>query len=485
MGRSKADARERRRQIGGWLRTSGRTLLALLPITLVVFGVKQYRFSERADPLSPRREVAVGPHVATPLFAARRTPSLVSAPLTSTLIKAKLESLATTIPAKSCLGVIADGQLVGSVNLDQPVIPASTMKVITAVVALEKLGPDYTFTTNVYGTIDEGQVQGDLVVVGGGDPLLATPKFREASKTFPYYVDTHYTELEGLITQLRAGGVRAIKGALVGVNNRYEGDPQLVSWPKSQVSPVGGLVVNDTRTSYVDQTYGTDPAKHAVEQLGAIMKNRITLLGDDPKSAPMPENPGPLIAHLTSIPLKDIVAAMLTRSENTMAEMLFREIGFKATGSGSFASSSQVVTDTLTAWGVPMDGVIVHDGSGLDRGDQVTCKALLAVLSHGGPASDLAAGLATPGRGTLAEKFLTSSIKDRLRAKTGTLTGVRALAGYVTSTPEHSVTFALVFNSGDADARADPAWNILGDAMASFPAAVDVTAFVPQPAIPG
>lgn len=143
------------------------------------------------------------------------------------------------------------------------------------------------------------------------------------------------------------------------------------------------------------------------------------------------------------------------------------------------------MTDTLTSWGVPMDGVVVHDGSGLDRGDKLTCQALIAVLSHSGAGSDLANGLAVPGKGTLFDKFLTSPVKDKLQAKTGSLTGVRALAGFVKSSPDHSVTFALVLNSPDAEAKADKLWNVLADALASFPTPIDVTPFGPKPALDG
>lgn len=482
---SKMLSREKRRKLAGYVRVTGRVLLALLPIFLVVYGVRQYRFSQRAEPLTAQKELAVGPHVDTPLFAVRRIPTLVSAPLTTTQIKQKLTSLSALIPAGSCLGVLADGQVVGATNPDTAVIPASNMKVVTAAVALEVLGPEYTFTTKVFGKETDGVTE-ELTVVGGGDPVLATKKFRDASKTFPYYVDTPFTQLDEILKQLRAKGIRVVGGDLVGVGNRYEGDGSYGSWPKNQVSPIGGLVINDTRISYTDELYGTDPAKHAVEQLAANMKDaRIIYNGNPPHSGPMPEDPGPELASVTSAPLKDIVAAMLTRSENTIAEMLFREIGKKVASNGSFGGAAQVVTDTLTKWGVPMTGVVINDGSGLDRGNKLTCQALISVLSHGGPTSALATGLATPGHGTLDKEFLTSPVKDRLHAKTGTLNGVKSLSGFVSSTPEHSVTFAIVLNGANAVAQAEKLWSILGDAMASFPTPIDLLAFAPKPAVAG
>jgi serine-type D-Ala-D-Ala carboxypeptidase/endopeptidase (penicillin-binding protein 4) len=480
-------SREKRRKIAGYVRTTGRVLLALLPIVLVVYGVRQYRFSQRAEPLRAQKDAGVGPHVDTPLFAVRRIPTLLSAPLATTQIKQKLTSLSALIPGGSCLGVLADGQVVGATNPDTAVIPASNMKVVTAAVALDVLGPDYTFTTKVFGKATDGVTE-ELTVVGGGDPMLATKKFREASKTFPYYVETPFTPIDEILKQLRAppNDIRVVNGDLVGVGSRYEGDGSYGSWPKNQVSPIGGLVINDTRISYTDELYGTDPAKHAVEQLAANMRDaRIIYNGGDPRSGPMPEDPGKELASVTSAPLKDIVAAMLTRSENTIAEMLFREIGKKVLNNGSFGGAAQAVTDTLTKWGVPMTGVVVNDGSGLDRGNKLTCQALISVLSHGGPSSALAAGLATPGHGTLDKEFLSSPVKDRLHAKTGTLNGVKSLSGFVSSTPEHSVTFAIVLNGANAAAQSEKLWSILGDAMASFPTPIDLAAFSPKPAVAG
>jgi serine-type D-Ala-D-Ala carboxypeptidase/endopeptidase (penicillin-binding protein 4) len=481
---SKLGRRDRRQAIGRWTRITGRVLLALLPMTLMFFGMRQYKFSQRADPPSPQKELPVGPHVATPMFALRRIPTLVSSPLTANVIKQKMSSVAAQVPAGGCLAALADGQVVGVTNPTTPVIPASNMKLVTAAVALEKLGPDYRFKTAVYGTLEDGRITSDMYLVGGGDPILATPKFRDASKGFKYYVPTQFTALEDLVTKLRKKGVRVINGDMVGDGSRYEGDQLLVGWPGGQVSPISGLIINNTRIRYDEEMYGTDPPKHAVEQLAAMMKDRIVVNGRFTKSGTMPEGLE-LLAEVESIPLKDIVAAMLTRSENSISEMLFREIGKKVTGSGSFASSSQAVTDTLASWGVPMEGVVIHDGSGLDRGNKLTCQALISVLSHGGPGSALANGLPMPGKGTLFDKFLTSPVKDKLQAKTGSLQGVRSLAGFVSSSPEHSVTFALVLNSTDAEAKADKLWNMLADALASFPTPIDVAPFGPQPALAG
>ena len=89
-----------------------------------------------------------------------------------------------------------------------------------------------------------------------------------------------------------------------------------------------------------------------------------------------------------------------------------------------------MATQALTGWGVPMAGVQIVDGSGLDRGNRLTCHALVAVLAHGGAA--LQAGLAVAGKtGTLDDTFTNSPVKGRLRAKTGTLTGVKSLTGVV------------------------------------------------------
>lgn len=81
-----------------------------------------------------------------------------------------------------------------------------------------------------------------------------------------------------------------------------------------------------------------------------------------------------MIAKIDSLPLSDIVAEMLTNSDNNTAELLVKELGFATTGVGSRQAGLEVMKAKLVEWGIPLDALTFVDGSGLDRGNRLTCK---------------------------------------------------------------------------------------------------------------
>ena len=120
-------------------------------------------------------------------------------------------------------------------------------------------------------------------------------------------------------------------------------------------------------------------------------------------------------------------------------------------GEGTRVAGLQEVWNTLAAWQVPLEGVELDDGSGLSRNDRLTCDAIVAVLEHVGVDSELAASLPVAGvSGTLADELVGGPAEGRLAAKTGTLTGVRALSGFL-PTDDGLMTFALVLNGEGVD----------------------------------
>ena len=121
-------------------------------------------------------------------------------------------------------------------------------------------------------------------------------------------------------------------------------------------------------------------------------------------------------------------------------------------------------------------------GSGLDRGNRLTCHALVAVLAHGG--APLQAGLAVAGQtGTLDDAFINSPVKGRLKAKTGTLTGVKSLTRVVPA-GEHQLTFSYLLNVPNAVAIAKAQWDRLGAALAAYPDVPELETFAPTAPAP-
>jgi D-alanyl-D-alanine carboxypeptidase/D-alanyl-D-alanine-endopeptidase (penicillin-binding protein 4) len=180
----------------------------------------------------------------------------------------------------------------------------------------------------------------------------------------------------------------------------------------------------------------------------------------------------PVLTSISSAPLGDVVGEMLTTSDDNTAELLVKEIGFTKAGVGTRAAGTKVVHDTLATWGVPTDGVVLTDGSGLDQSNRLTCDTLVGVLGHAGPQGPLYDGLPVAGvTGTLGDQFIGSPVQGKLRAKTGTLTGVKSLSGFYPASDGRMLRFALVINGALADDKAawPLLWTQLGDVYGAFP----------------
>ncbi|MBI5090084.1 MAG: D-alanyl-D-alanine carboxypeptidase/D-alanyl-D-alanine-endopeptidase, partial [Actinobacteria bacterium] len=180
------------------------------------------------------------------------------------------------------------------------------------------------------------------------------------------------------------------------------------------------------------------------------------------------------LATVVSQPLADVVEEMLLTSDDNTAEMLLKEIGLEVSGSGSRTAGIEAIMTTLVSWDVPIDGVLLVDGSGLSRDDRVPCQTIVGVLQRGEPDDALGAALPIAGvSGTLTDQFVGAAVQGRLQAKTGTLTDVKSLAGYLPVDGGGTITFALVQNTAGVDQGGYvTAWNDLSDALVTYPEAV-------------
>jgi serine-type D-Ala-D-Ala carboxypeptidase/endopeptidase (penicillin-binding protein 4) len=451
----------------------------LLAGAFAAVGVREWNLSRRADPVADGTALGKA-NVATPLFSVRRVPKTVSRPLVFRPFRESLAAFDAQLPPSSCLLVEADGETMIEHAADTSLIPASNIKLLTAAAALETLGPDRTFITKVYGEVTDDVVR-NLTIVGGGDPMLATTAYREASTSFTYFTSTPWTAVESLAAQLKDLGVTRVVGDIIGDGSRYEASDR---GPGESVSPIGGLVVDDSVANYsVDAPLrASDPTSRAIE-LFRTMLNREGIATSGGLRVASLDAGAVEIAHLESQPLSAIVANMLTRSDNDTAEMLWREVALAREQPGTRAGGAEAVGAVLSSWGVSLDGVKLFDGSGLDRANKLTCRALVAVLRHVGANSALAHGLAVPGQpGTLIDKLLSCPVKDAVKAKTGSLTGVRALSGFELAGSDHAITFAAILNGLPVGLEKDEAAKTLSALCATFrefPGVVDVTAFGP------
>jgi len=473
-------------------------VFALVPVVgltaLLLWSDDQADAHEAADAQRTETVAPIGdpaPALTTTIIDYRRAPAALSVIGADNELTAAMEQLAAFVDAQSCLAVSVDGRGVGSWNGDVPVIPASTNKLLVAGAAIEILGADHRFTTSVAAPpAVEGVVDGDVYLVGGGDPLLVATDFPlEDDPPDPAAT----TPLDVLADELVASGITSIRGGVVGDASRYDDQYVNPAWGGGdayvEVGPIGGLVVND------GQVLGRagrqrDPGEAAAREFVRLLRDRGVEVANGWSSGEL-DTGAQVIATVNSEPLATVVADMLTRSDNDTAEMLLEELGFTAAGEGSSDAGLRVLELTVESWGVPMDGVVIVDGSGLSPDNRLTCDTLVAVLDHLADGS-VPEGLAVAGRsGTLIDEFLGTAVEGRLAAKTGTLRNpppdadppeVKALAGYLTAPNGDLLEFALVLN-GAGFVTGDgylPYWGALAERLAAHPAGPDPNALGPR-----
>jgi serine-type D-Ala-D-Ala carboxypeptidase/endopeptidase (penicillin-binding protein 4) len=332
-----------------------------------------------------------------------------------------------------------------------PVTPASTMKLLTTTTALDALGSGHRFTTSAV----RGRDRHVVVLVGGGDPLLASRRSEAAQSTGDY-------PREATLQQLAARTARQllrehVKTVRLGYDDSLFAGPAVnPHWeptyvPESVVSPVHALWVDEGRAVPGLLQRSADPARAAADLFAHLLESR----GVDVRpsvSKVRARRHAHVLAQVESAPLAEIVQHVLEHSDNEGAEVLLRQLAIASGRPGSFAAGVKVVQRTLTRLGVPLRDAVLYDGSGLSRDDRVPVRTLLSVLqldssdSHPG-LRPVVSSLPVAGfSGSLAYRFLYDAPAGLglVRAKTGTLTGVHALAGIATTRSGKALVYAAV-----------------------------------------
>ena len=386
-------------------------------------------------------------------------------------------------PSSMCLTVLLDDQVIVDDEGDTALVPASLMKIVIAAAALDTMGPDATYSTGVFvrtaslGSISDGTFHGDVYLVGGGDPVLNTPNFGNRIPDPIAYTDV--TELADLVRQsLARRGVRRVQGGMVGDDSRYpdrvrdyyreippDGDDPVWRYSADTVNhigPLSGLLINEGFVSYTWKTGSedrreyertADPTRHAASLFDNLLEARGLVITRRPQAGTAPP-----LSQLTSLgriespDMVQIVARMLTRSDNTIAEMLLKEIGWRTVGSERALAAEAVEGVMARLLGPVAAGIDIADGSGLSRYNRLTCAAVAELLRLAGPRSPLVEGLPVAGRsGTLktcgpATWPPIAASPNAVYAKTGTVHLSNALAGVAQALNGETVTFAMIAN---------------------------------------
>ncbi len=332
-------------------------------------------------------------------------------------------------------------------SADDTYVPASTTKLLTMAAGLATLGPDHRFTTRVV----RGDRPREVVLVGGGDPLLASQPLtvEEAAATYPERADVATL---ALATAEALGGSGRVRVRFD--DSLFSGPTDNPAWrrdyvPDEVVSPITALMV-DSGLEPDGQGRSDDPSLDAARAFAdALSAAGMTVAGAPERSVAAAG--AEELASVEGAPLGEVAERILDVSDNEGAEVVGHQVGLAVSGVGSFEAGAAGVLSTLQGLGVDVARDQVYDGSGLSRRNRVTTGSMLALLQlAAGPGDDdlrsLVTGLPVAGwSGSLTYRFSEGPAAARglVRAKTGTLTGVHALAGIAVGRDGLPMAFVL------------------------------------------
>lgn len=308
-------------------------------------------------------------------------------------------------------------------------IPASTTKLLTAWSVLTALGPDHRFVTSVRRSGDT------LILQGGGDPYLLKKS-----------VDRPWAG--GSIEELAKETAKQVHSETVTVEfdtSMFAGDRLNNAWPARfvprTVQPIEPLIVR------AKEPTSRTPAKDAAKQFAAALEREgvtVASVASEPTSAR-----GEVIAKTTSAPLRETVSYMIAMSDNTGSEILLRHTALADGKPATFAGGTQAVRDLLKEAKFDTSGLRLSDGSGLSRDNRISPRLLVDILKSARDRDSYAAlitGMPVSGlTGSLTERFdFSRDARGVIRAKTGTLNDVSALAGWATLDDGRTIIFAVM-----------------------------------------
>jgi D-alanyl-D-alanine carboxypeptidase/D-alanyl-D-alanine-endopeptidase (penicillin-binding protein 4) len=323
------------------------------------------------------------------------------------------------------------GEQLFALNDTLPLAPASNEKLPLTYALLTAFNPRMRIATTVKGLgVQRGKtLEGDLFLVGGGDPLLES------------------SDLALLARRVRAAGITHITGRVVGDESLFDSKRTCPGWKKSfyiyESPPLSALVVG---RAWFKKYTARRPARaaallfrEALRAAGVKVDGGVTVL-------PTPLAAFP-VAKTLSPPLRDIVRFMDLHSDNFTAEELLKLLGASVEGRGTTAAGARAVLTALKSAGISTTGVRIADGSGLSQDDRLTVGVLVSILqaSASNPAlsAELVRALPVAGvSGTLRDRMQTPKLVGHVVAKTGTTDVASSLSGYVNS----HIAFAIIQN---------------------------------------
>jgi D-alanyl-D-alanine carboxypeptidase/D-alanyl-D-alanine-endopeptidase (penicillin-binding protein 4) len=464
--------------------------------------------------------LAVSPALPAKTRTRARTRSAPASTLEAALEQAGIRPPTKAAGVSIAIAELDSGTPVYVRNPEAPETIASVTKLISSAAALHYLGPQYKFRTTLWrkGDIRDGNLQGSLLVVGGGDPNISG-RFHE---------DNSFAIFDKWAQGLKDAGIMRISGDLVLNASSFDGIYRHPDWPADRdtrwyQAPISALSYNDNcvivsvgkgglpgapanvtidpdtdvvqalsiaRTlgkgakiriavsrpvgSDMMTVSGTVPSRYfrwaipvAINDppkfFGAALKSRlraagIELTGNVVEQAIKPDNSWLMVANTES----DLVPTMSVsnkRSQSFYAEQIFKTMAFEKTGRGTWESAVGLAKQFLSTIGLDPERYSLQDGSGLSPNDRVAAadmvRFLRAMNAHPqGAVWRSTLAISGDMDSTLRHRLLYSASRGQVEGKTGTLNGVSTLAGYAKGLSGKTYAFAILLNGPFSDSRA-------------------------------
>ncbi|MFH0733904.1 MAG: D-alanyl-D-alanine carboxypeptidase/D-alanyl-D-alanine-endopeptidase [bacterium] len=410
------------------------------------------------------------------------------------------------------------GEIIYKRNADKLFIPASNMKLFTTSAALLLLGDKYRYKTKIFadGDINNGVLDGDLVLRGSGDPTISNRfVLGGINSVFKKWVDS-----------LKNKNITKITGDIIGDDDIFDEKSYGYGWSRDYeyswfAAPSGALSFNnncinvkiipgtnnlpadieiqpDIKTYYfvnkVTTVSADENSSTNIQLLRSRRNDIITVNGiikansepvieyiavDDPTDFTVNSFAEVLIDNgivldgyatdadkeihklnyddmvelfeYSSVKLSDIVKETNKNSNNFYAEQLIKTIGYELLNYGTVENGVKAMREIFETMGINIDNLLFSDGSGLSCLDWVTPKQIVNLLSYMYKSNQFKAffnSLPIAGRdGTLADRMKNTAAEDNVRGKTGYLSGVTALSGYLNTMDDEPLVFTMIVNN--------------------------------------
>ncbi|MGM9816283.1 MAG: D-alanyl-D-alanine carboxypeptidase/D-alanyl-D-alanine-endopeptidase [Lepagella sp.] len=357
----------------------------------------------------------------------------------------------TAVDADNSALLIIDlksGKKILSHNADLPLIPASIMKSVTIATLLNKVGHNYEYATPVYLTapVDDGIVEGNLLVEASGDPAINTV-YDPKSEDF----------VAEIVAGLKALGVDTIRGKIVVDESKFPGPSINPTWQKGDLSYAYGTGTHGF--NFQDNASGKKSVQNPIATFRSHLNTSLTAAGIAIQALNVEGSDHefvPVCRHISPT-IDEIMRSCMVRSDNQYAEAMLRLVGATYGDKGSTAEGAEQMLSFWRQKHANLKGVKIVDGSGLSRTNRLTVLFMADMLRIMAKNPYYVSFFPLSGlEGTLKHLLAKTPLEGYLALKTGSMKGVQCYAGYKLDddyAPTHIVVVMLNNLPNRAEAR--------------------------------